>query len=399
MAVQHIAEALRALAVPIGSVNPDAANARRHPERNLDAIVASLSRFGQRAPIVVQKQGMIVRAGNGRLEAAKKLGWTHIAAVIVDESSVDATAFAIADNRTSDLAEWDDETLASLLDTLPAELRDAAGYSEGELGSLLDSLRPDVAEDEAPEPLAEAVSKTGDLWECGGHRVLCGDCTIEADVDRVTGGKCDLCLTDPPYGCGEAYVSHDDTQGALGSLAERFFPLAVKRCTVVAFTPGIQNIRHYPHADWMLCWFYGVGVGRTPWGFTCWQPVCVWGKDPQLANGKGCHPDGVNKLMSQDDAAQNRELDHACPKPLSVWVWFLDRLTTKRDQTVYEPFSGSGTTIIACEQLNRRCYAIEIEPRYVDVSVRRWENLTGKAATLNGRTFAEVAAERGVSCS
>lgn len=395
----YIAEALRPLAVPIDTLNPDPANARTHNEKNLSAIAASLSRFGQRAPIVVQRQGMVVRAGNGRLLAARQLGWQSIAAVIVDESSVDATAFAIADNRTAELAGWDDDTLASLLQSLPEDMRDVAGFDEGDLKEVLDRLTPEVVEDEAPEPLPAPVSARGDLWVMGEHRLVCGDCTILDDVERVTCGRCDVCLTDPPYGCGEAYVSHNDTQAALGTLAERFFPIARDRCEVVAFTPGIQNIRHYPSCDWMLCWFYGVGTGRTPWGFTCWQPVCVWGKDPQLANGMGCHPDGVNKLMSKDDAEQNRSTGHACPKPLSVWCWFLERVTAGTGTTVYEPFSGSGTTIIACEQLKRKCYAIEIEPRYVDVAVRRWEKLTGQKAILDGtnKTWAEVARDRGVS--
>ena len=107
--LNHIAEPLRGLAVPVADLHLDPANARRHGDRNVEAIAASLSRWGQRAPLVVQRDGMVVRAGNGRLEAAKRLGWTHVAALVVDEGSVEATAFAIADNRTAELAEWDDE--------------------------------------------------------------------------------------------------------------------------------------------------------------------------------------------------------------------------------------------------------------------------------------------------
>ena len=117
----HIAEPLRQLAVPIADLVPDPRNARVHGERNMAAIEASLRRFGQRVPLVVQRQGMIVRAGNARLEAAKRLGWTHVAAVVVDEDDVQATAFAIADNRTAELAEWDYQELGALL----AELGDA----------------------------------------------------------------------------------------------------------------------------------------------------------------------------------------------------------------------------------------------------------------------------------
>ena len=393
----YIAPGLRPLAVPIASLTLDPANVRTHDEKNLAAIRGSLARFGQRSPVVVQRQGMIVRAGNGRLLAAKELGWTHMAALVVDEGDVEATAFAIADNRTAELAGWDDAALAKVLGSLPKDM--PTGFDDGDVAELLAKVAPPVVEDEAPEPLPEPVSKRGDVWVMGGHRLLCGDSTDGGDVAVVMDGeRAALCLSDPPYGCGEAYVSHDDTQESLHSLADLFFPLAREHCDVVAFTPGIQNIRHYPHADWMLCWFYGVGTGRTPWGFTCWQPVCVWGKDPKLATGNGCHPDGVNKLMTQDDAAQNRETGHACPKPLTVWCWFLDRLTTEANQLVYEPFSGSGTTIIACEQLGRRCYAIEIEPRYVDVAVRRWQKLTNKDATLesSGETWTQTATSRGV---
>ena len=199
--MEYIAAPLRALAVPIAGLNLDAANARTHDERNIQAIAASLSRWGQRLPIVVQREGMIVRAGNGRVIAAKSLGWTHLAAVVVDESSVEATAFAIADNRTAELAGWDDETLAALLQSLPEDMRDVAGFDADDLDELLAGLTPEVVEDEAPEPLRDAVSRTGDMWELGEHRLLCGDSTKAADVAAVLSGATPfMMVTDPPYG-------------------------------------------------------------------------------------------------------------------------------------------------------------------------------------------------------
>lgn len=140
--LDYIAEPLRPLAVPIDTLNPDAANARTHSDRNIDAIARSLSRWGQRQPIVVQRDGMIVRAGNGRLQAAKSLGWSHIAAIVVDDSSVEATAYAIADNRTSELAGWDDESLAALLQSLGDEDIIDTGFSDDELQALIDGLTP-----------------------------------------------------------------------------------------------------------------------------------------------------------------------------------------------------------------------------------------------------------------
>ena len=146
---------------PIADLTPDAANARRHDQRNLDAIAASLSRWGQRLPIVVQREGMVVRAGNGRLAAAKSLGWTHIAAVVVDDTSVEAVAFAIADNRTAELATWDDETLASLLDTLPKDVLPDTGFTDAELADLMEKLTP--AE---PKEGLQLTEQLGVLIEC-----------------------------------------------------------------------------------------------------------------------------------------------------------------------------------------------------------------------------------------
>lgn len=167
--LDYIAEPLRPLAVPIGELNADPANARRHPDRNMAAIEASLRRWGQRFPIVVQRQGMVVRAGNGRLEAARRLGWTHLAAVVVDEDSVEATAFALADNRSAELAEWDDEALAALLQSLPTDV--PTGFSEGDLEALLAELNP-VASGDTSEQLDGLVYKV--LVECDGEQAQVG---------------------------------------------------------------------------------------------------------------------------------------------------------------------------------------------------------------------------------
>jgi len=201
-----IVEALRPLAVSIDSLHHDAANARRHGERNLDAIRASLAQFGQRKPIVVQRDGMIVRAGNGTLEAARALGWTEIAAVIIVEDGTTAAQFAIADNRTAELAEWDNETLATLLDGWDAQTNASLGFDQDDVDQLLERLAPhvDVQEDEVPEPPADPITKPGDLWILGKHRLLCGDSTSAEDVKRLFDGATATMLhADPPYGMGK----------------------------------------------------------------------------------------------------------------------------------------------------------------------------------------------------
>lgn len=140
--LSHIADGLRPLAVALDRLTPDPANARRHPERNLGAVEASLRVYGQRKPVVVRRQGMVVEAGNGTLEAAKRLGWTHVAALLVDDDPITATGYAIADNRTAELAVWDEEALSRLLAELDDEEVDlsALGWSDAELKQLLESV-------------------------------------------------------------------------------------------------------------------------------------------------------------------------------------------------------------------------------------------------------------------
>jgi len=212
------------------------------------------------------------------------------------------------------------------------------------------------------------------VYTLGEHRLLCGDSTAAEDLSLVLDGesRIDLCMTDPPYGADIQYEGHVDTQEALAELIEKFLPLCMGIADVVALTPGINNVFSYPRPAWLLCWFYGAGTGSTPWGFTAWQPFMVWGSCPKLAHGEGRHPDGFQYMMSRDDAEENRALGHVCPKPMSVWLRFMERLSHDGSKTVYDPFVGSGTTIIAAEKLGRRCYAIEIEPAYVDVCRKRW---------------------------
>ena len=223
------------------------------------------------------------------------------------------------------------------------------------------------------------------------HRVLCGDSTSADDVERLMDGEmADLCFSDPPYGIGDSkseknnYETHIDSHENLVGLIAGFFPLAASHSKVVALTPGVPNMRLYDEPSWTLCWFTGSGTACGPWGFGTWQPVMVWGACPKLAAGEGRHPDGFQFLPSGDDSAQNRDLEHACPKPLSVWRRFMERLCNASTSTILDPFLGSGTTLIAAEQLGRRCYGLEISPAYCDVIVNRWQKLTGEKAVLNG---------------
>jgi DNA modification methylase len=224
-------------------------------------------------------------------------------------------------------------------------------------------------------------TKRGELWVIKGeetHRMLCGDATNKSQVALVAQGNVEfICLTDPPYGVGReaesgknAYESFEDTQDNLVVLAKAWFPIAQTISKIVVFSPGVTNAWHYPQSDWILCWYYGGGQLRSPWGFNCWQPFLCYGKDPSLASGNGGRPDAVNL----NTPANASGIGHPCPKPLPLWHWLIKRMSFSSDDVLFDPFLGSGTTMLAAEQLNRRCYGMEIEPKYCAVILQRMED-------------------------
>jgi site-specific DNA-methyltransferase (adenine-specific) len=395
-ACTYIAEGLRHLAVPIETLVPDAANARRHGPRNMEAIKASLARWGQRQPIVVQRKGMVVRAGNGRLEAAKAIGWTHIAAIIVDDESADAVAFAIADNRTAELAEWDTETLATLLDTLPQEVKVDTGFTDADLAAMLNDLTPTITEDTVPEPPSDPITKPGDLWLLGDHRLLCGDSTKADDVERLmAGAKADMLLSDPPYGVSYVGKTKDALKVENDALGEEDLTALV----VAAFDNAEANCRAGAY------WYATVPPGPLHILFADdWKrrgilrQIMVWAKDSMVLGHSEYHyqhepilfgwmPGDRHKnsdrtrttLWQYDRPKASRE--HPTMKPVALWAQAVND-GSRQGEIIYDPFLGSGTTIIAAEQLGRKCYGMEISPQYCDVIVKRWETLTGKKATL-----------------
>jgi DNA modification methylase len=213
--------------------------------------------------------------------------------------------------------------------------------------------------------------KAGDLWQIGDHRLLCGDSTKAGDVARVMGGeKADMVLTDPPYGIGDSkskknnYDQHNDSKEALAKIIKDFLPIAQKIAPVVVLTPGTTNHRMYPAPTWTMAWFVPSGTGVGPWGFCCWQPILCYGKDPKLAKGKGSHPDAIVHTESAE------KIGHPCSKPVNFWQWLTERVT-ESGEVIYEPFAGSGTSLVACQNLNRKCRGIEISPDYCAVILQR----------------------------
>lgn len=360
--------------VPIDEPTPDPANARKHGERNLSSIIDSLKAFGQQKPIVVDKRGIVV-AGNGTLEAAKRLGWTEIAIVRSELEPTQATAFGIADNRTAELAEWDDEVLRSLLDSMDDEMLDVLAFDSKEIDALVPSLAVEVQEDEIPEEV-EPRTKPGDLWLLGRHRLLCGDAISAEDAGRLMGDKkAGMGLADPPY---------DLEDFGFVETLEEFTEDAV--VLVMLGDPQVQPLLQKTR---MVCpRFFVLDLGlclRTPLNDDAYIAHILVARlhngDPPPFQKLGDGYRTIIKTKYRGVMSDDERVGHDHQKQVETVGGLITHHSHSGD-LILDPFLGSGTTLIAAEQLDRRCFGMEIDPAYCDVIVRRWENLTGETAVL-----------------
>ena len=404
--------------VPLASLHLDPANARLHGDRNLDSIRDSILRFGQAEPLVVQASTGRVIGGNGRLEVMRALGWTECDVVQLDCTALEATALGITLNRSAELATWDDGTLGRLLAELRAEgALDGVGFDEAEIDQLLAELDVDGREVDDPGPGAPPacpVSRTGDLWILDDHRLLCGDSTAAADMARLMGDeKAALLATDPPYlvdykgstaaskgnrapqadaASPEPDDKHwDDYQGDDEGLAffTAFLEAALPHC--IERVPVYQWHAHRRQALVERAW-HQVGLlvhQQIIWvksRGTLGRSFYMWAHEPCFVGWpKGSMPEkdrrpplNATTAWEIDQAGEQSE-DHPTQKPLEVFGRAISA-HTRPGETVLEPFSGSGSQIISAEQLGRRCHAMEKDPAYVDVAVRRRQ---GQLASLS----------------
>jgi DNA modification methylase len=382
-------------AAPIDTLALDPRNARKHGRRNLDAIRASLAEFGQRRPLVVMGD-MTVIAGNGTLEAARDLGWSEIDVTVVpsDWTPEQARAYALADNRTAELATWDEEVLLEALTEL-----DLAGWDVDALGFDPPDSLTGVIEDEAPEPPEDPVTKVGNVWNLGEHRLLCGDSTDAAQVSRLMASvTARMMFTDPPWNVAIGSDSNPRHRQRAG-LANDDLPPEEFQAFLDAF---IEAARPHVGGD-----VYCV-LGASEWprldatlrdqGYH-WSATVIWVKD-QFVLGRskyhrryepiwyGWHGSSASSFGSRRDLDDVWEIprprkseDHPTMKPVEVPARAIS-YSSRKGEVVLDPFLGSGTTLIASEQLGRVCYGLELDPGYCDVIVKRWEKLTGNKAVL-----------------
>ena len=388
--------------VPTASLTLDDRNARTHGRRNLDAIKASLVAFGQRRPLVVMPDGTVI-AGNGTLEAIRELGWADVAVTVVpaDWTAEQARAYALADNRTAELAAWDSDVL---LDTL-SEL-DAAGWSVDALGwDTRDLARIDgsveVVEDDAPDVPSDPVCTVGDSWQLGRHRLVVGDARDPLVVAAAAGGVLADCMwTDPPYGVNyvgktaDALTIENDAAADLPELLAASFGSVSKvlRAGIglyVAHPSGplqAHFVEAFLAAGWTLrqtlVWVKDhIVLGRSDYHYKH-EPI-LYGYTPSKGR-KGRGSVGWYGDDSQSSvfeiAKPKRNAEHPTMKPVELVARCIVN-STKRGGLVLDPFAGSGTTLIAAEQTERTAACVEIAPGYADVIVDRWQALTGEKAT------------------
>lgn len=394
-------------------------NARTHSDEQVEQIAASMREFGWTVPVLVDEGGIII-AGHGRILAAGKLGIGEVPVMIAKGwTEAQKMAYRLADNQIPMNAGWDEDMLRIELTDL-AKLdfpMDLIGFDDVELVQFMATPKTGNDPEDAPEPPTAPISKTGDLWVLGSHRLLCGDSTDKTHVDRLLGSaKPHLMVADPPYGVDYAPEWRDERAKMSPSMGNR-------RDT------ALGTVTNDDRADWSLAWelFEGdiayvwcaslkndeviaslekvnlfrrsliiwskshITVGRSDYQ---WQHEPCW---YAVRKGKTGHWQGARdqSTLWQIPKPQKSETGHSTQKPVECMKRPIEN-NSKPGEWVYDPFMGSGTTIIAAEMTNRKCCGLEIDPAYIDVAVQRWQTFAEKEATLEetGQTFAEVQAER-----
>jgi DNA methylase/ParB-like nuclease family protein len=374
---------------PIDKPVPYARNARKLSGQAVDKVAASLKEFGWQQPLVVDKDGVLI-VGHTRLMAAKKLGMTEVPVLVAHWlTPAQVKAYRLMDNRSHQETDWDFDLLGpefAELKGLDFELS-LTGFDLDEITALEPVPAGLTDEDAVPEVPVAPVTRPGDLWLLGRHRVLCGDSTSIDAVERLMGGeKAAIVLSDPPYGID---FDTDYRRFTTGFAVERH-----------AHAPIHGDAKPFDPTPWL-----GFADHVILWGANCYSerlPMGTWLVwDKRHANGTAFLADAEVAWMrgghgvyiyaqTWQGCIRSEEIEHPTQKPLGLMRWCLGK--SKTDGIILDPYLGSGTTLIAAEVESRVCCGAEIEPKYVDVIVQRWQDFTGKEATLEGHgaTFAHV---------
>lgn len=401
---------------PIDSLRPYERNARTHSAEQVSQIADSIRTFGWTNPLLIDEEGEII-AGHGRMAAAQQLGMTEVPVICLQGLSLpQRRALALADNKLALNAGWDEKLLVAELSALDAELRASVGFTTDELVRLMGGQKGLTDPDEVPPVPEQPVTRPGDIWQLGPHRLICGDATSGADVASVLAGVVpNLMVTDPPYGVDydptwrvEAGISHNtrkmgkitnddradwreawllfpgtvayvwhagkhaaETQGALEAAGLEMISQIIWAKDRLVLSRGDYHWQHEP------CW-YAVrhGQGHTWVGER--DKTTLW-RIATLAGNHYPKPPKRESTLWEINAREDSGHGHGSQKPVECMRRPIEN-NSSAGQAVYDPFLGSGTTLIAAEMMARVCLAMEIKPAYCDVAVTRWENFTGRKA-------------------
>lgn len=444
----------------VADLVPYERNTRQHDDEQIDQIAASIAEFGFIAPIIFDGGRHRIAAGHGRLLAAKRLGLKRVPVIRVEHlTEQQFRAYSIADNKLTDNSRFDHDLLVAELADLRDEGFDLApiGFTDEELADLLPEIDddapapPTVDEDDVPAAQPEPVSRVGDVWRLGQHRVMCGDSTSDAAVTTLLQGQAAACLwTDPPYNVnyqgsagkilndhmadhefaqflravfrtaaahlvdgGPAYIAHADA-GPMGVAFRQEFMRAgfhLSACLIWrknAFTLGRSDY-HWQHEPILYGWKQGAAhrwygdrdkatvlelVGSVVTRTAADEVQINMGETALVIRGQGLTVERVHGSVFLEEKPK-RNSEHPTMKPVALIERMLDNSTQPGD-VVLDLFGGSGSTLIACEKIKRVARMMELDPRFADVEVRRWQDFTGRVARLDetGETFAEVRARR-----
>jgi DNA modification methylase len=388
----------------VDALIPYARNSRTHSDAQVAQIAASIREFGFTNPVLIDAGGGII-AGHGRVMAARLLGRADVPCIRLGHlTEAQRRAYVIADNRLALNAGWDEAMLALELRDLAAEGFDVGltGFDTKEIDALLASLdatpKGNTDPDATPPVQAEAVTRPGDVWVMGKHRIMCGDSTVTEQVQKLLGGgSVDLICTDPPY-CSGGFQESGKSSGSVGTSATHKMvandTLSTRGYTALlkaAFSQlGAQYL--YAFTDWRM-WVYLFDIAESS-GFGA-RSMIVWDKGtPGMGRGWraqhelvlwGCkktppfdkHAPSVGNVLQ---SKRTGNIHHTTEKPVEIMAALIGNAPFV--ESVADPFNGSGTTLIACEQIGKRYFGMEMDALYCDVAVRRWQQFTGKTAVL-----------------
>jgi 16S rRNA G966 N2-methylase RsmD len=425
----------------VAELKPDLRNPRAHSARQIRQIARSIETFGFNVPILADSDLKVI-AGHARLEAAKQLGWSQVPTISLEHlTEAQARAFTIADNRLSELAEWNDQLLAEQLKELSALDLDfdleAIGFDMGEIDFRIENLNttvqsnPDRADTVPPARKGPSVTCPGDVWLLGNHRVCCGSALEESSYLKLMASeRAAMVFSDPPYNVriqgnvsGLGATHHGEFAMASGEMsADEFTEFLTKALSHLA-AHSRQGSVHFICMDWRHASEL-LAAGRC--AYSELKNLCVWAKDNAgmgslyrsqhelvfvFKHGRDPHRNNVQlgqygrnrtnvwrypcaNSFSKAGEEGNLLALHPTVKPVALVADAIMDVSA-RGEIVLDAFLGSGTTVIAAERTGRRCYGLEVDPHYVDVIIRRWQTYTGDNArhASGDRAFSEMEAE------